>query len=88
LFDDGDLFDAEEEHLRRQWIAEIKKNIERLLAEQGEFKLRACHSEVMGSAMDEARKKHIRAAVKELYKEGKTSCKGTGDVEGFVITPP
>ena len=38
--------------------------------------------------MDEARKMHIRAAVKELYSEGKTSCKGTGAVEDFVIAPP
>jgi three-Cys-motif partner protein len=88
LFNDADLFAAEETHREGQWIAEIKKNIDRLLAEDGTFALRARHVEVMGSAMDEARKKHIRAAVKELYKEGKTSCKGTGDVEDFVITPP
>ncbi len=88
LFNDVDLFEAEETHRREQWIREIKNNIERLLAEHGTFTLLDRHTEVMGSAIDEARKMHIRAAVKELYKEGKTSCKGTGDVEKFVITPP
>lgn len=88
LFNDVDLFEAEEKHRREQWIREIKNNIQRLLVEDGTFTLRARVSEVMGSAIDEARKMHIRAAVKELYKEGKTSCNGTGDVEKFVITPP
>lgn len=88
LFDGLDLFAIEETHRSEQWIRDIKCNIERLLAEHGAFTVLDRHIEVMGSAMDQARKKHIRAAVKELYKEGKTSCKGTGDVEKFVITPP
>jgi three-Cys-motif partner protein len=88
LFGTDLLFEPEEEYRRQQWVREIKSNIERLLTEHGTFTVRERHIEVMGSAMDEARKMHIRAAVKQLYKEGKTSCNGTGDVEKFVITPP
>ena len=88
LFPVDDLLAAEEKGRQQQWVKEIKSNVERLLAEHGAFALRDRHIEVMGSAMDQARKMHIRKAVKQLHKEGKTSCNGVGDVEKFVITQP
>jgi three-Cys-motif partner protein len=88
LFPVDDLLASEEKDRENGWVREIKTNIERLLAERGAFALRDWHIEVMGAAMDQARKMHIRTAVKQLYKEGKTSCNGIGEVEKFVITPP
>lgn len=88
LFGDADMFEAEEKRRHEQWVREIKTNIERLLTEHGTFTVRDRHIEVMGSTMDQARKKHIREAVKQLHNERKTSCNGKGDVEIFVITPP
>jgi three-Cys-motif partner protein len=80
-------FDEGEHERAETWIQEIKNNIESLLETSGEFKVADSHTEVMGSVIDEARKMHIRAAVKRLYVEGKTSCDGKGAVEDFVITP-
>jgi hypothetical protein len=42
----------------------------------------------MGDAFGQARGKHVRAAVKRLYKAGRTATAGTGDIDTMVIKPP
>ncbi|MGI5245155.1 three-Cys-motif partner protein TcmP [Dactylosporangium sp. CA-139066] len=88
LFDIPDTFEAEEAARKRRWIDEIKGNILNLLATRGAFVIKDHHTAVLGSAIDGARKTHIKSAVKELYSERKTGCNGVGDVETLRITPP
>jgi three-Cys-motif partner protein len=88
LFELEDPFEVAERRLREGWIREIKANVVRLLAEHGSFTIQTQHVAIMGSAIDQAREMHIRAAVKELYREGRTSCTGVGDVRKLFIAPP
>jgi hypothetical protein len=70
-----------------RWSATIARNIEQMLAEGNAFRVRDRANEVYGETLGEARERHIRAAIKQLYKEGKTSTPGTGDIPSMVIVP-
>lgn len=78
-----------------RWVRETKGSILRLLETRGAFRARAEIDEVFGSALGLARRKHLRAAVKELYAEGLTStdgvtrgARGDPELEDQWIRPP
>ncbi|MFG2600676.1 three-Cys-motif partner protein TcmP [Streptomyces sp. NPDC048462] len=80
LFSPADTFDEEEEVRRLGWIKAIRSNLENLLHKHGSFVVGDHQGEVLAGVIGEAREMHVRAAIKELYKEGKTNCTGVGDV--------
>jgi three-Cys-motif partner protein len=88
LFDKPDTFADEEEAREEQWKDEIKRNIVRILEAEGDFDVRYRQPEVFGEALGLAPHPLLRKAVKELYKEGRTSCNGIGDVWKYRITRP
>ncbi|RDD88498.1 hypothetical protein DVZ84_14250 [Streptomyces parvulus] len=88
LFDEESMFKEEEKQRELGWVKEIKNNILGLLQEHAAVSVDRYHAEIMGSALGEARQMHIRAAIKELHREGKTSCTGRGDIPGMRITRP
>ncbi|MFD8154472.1 MULTISPECIES: three-Cys-motif partner protein TcmP [unclassified Streptomyces] len=88
LFNAGDTFDDEEEQRARAWVARIRKNLEGLQQQLGTFTIDDHQSEILAGVLGQARNKHIRAAVKQLHKDGKTSCNGVGDVRKLRVTPP
>lgn len=59
-----------------RWTAAIKANLERLLAEIPSFTTREKMNEVFGEFLGLAREKHVRAAVRDLYAEGKITWNG------------
>ncbi|CAL9659308.1 hypothetical protein [Streptomyces sp. enrichment culture] len=88
LFNAGDTFDDEEEQRARAWVERIRKNLEYLQQQLGTFTIDDHQSEILAGVLGQARNKHIRAAVKQLHKDGKTSCNGIGDVRKLRVTPP
>ncbi len=60
----------------KQWTAGIKTNLVRLLEETPSFTTRDRMNEVFGEFLGLARDKHVRAAVKELYAEGRITWDG------------
>lgn len=86
LFNPADTFDQEEEERKNRWIRRISENISALLLEHGSFVVEDRLEQVMAGVLGEARERHIRAAVKDLYRQGKTSCNGVGDVRIMRIT--
>ncbi|MEU7553162.1 three-Cys-motif partner protein TcmP [Streptomyces sp. NPDC044571] len=86
LFNPADAFAEEEEVRRLGWIKTIRANLEDLLHRHGSFVVGDHQSEVLAGVLGEAREMHVRAAIKELYKEGKTSCTGVGDVRKLRVT--
>ncbi|MFE1076225.1 three-Cys-motif partner protein TcmP [Streptomyces sp. NPDC058783] len=86
LWNPIDSFEEEEAFRAQEWIRTIRKNIERLLISKGNFLVDAHQREIMAGVAGEAREMHIRAAVKELYKEGKTGCTGVGSVRQLRIS--
>lgn len=86
LWSPGDTFEEEEKQRATKWVQIIRENIEKLLTERGTFLVENHLTEVMAGALGEAREMHIRAAVKELYKTGKTTCNGVGLVRKLRIT--
>lgn len=86
LFSPADNFDEEEEARRLRWIKTIRANLEDLLHKRGSFVVGDCQGEVMAGVLGEARGMHVRTAIKELYKEGKTRCNGVGEVRDLRVT--
>ncbi|MGW5852357.1 hypothetical protein ACWFQ8_31205 [Streptomyces sp. NPDC055254] len=86
LFSPADTFDEEEEARRLGWIKTIRANLEDLLHKRGSFVVGDYQGEVLAGVIGEAREMHVRAAIKELYKEGKTSCNGVGDVRKLRVS--
>ncbi|NEC33804.1 three-Cys-motif partner protein TcmP [Streptomyces rubrogriseus] len=86
LWNPIDSFEEEEAVRAQEWIRTIRKNIERLLVSKGNFLVDTHQREIMAGVAGEAREMHIRAAVKELYKEGKTGCTGVGSVRQLRIS--
>ncbi|WP_369212447.1 three-Cys-motif partner protein TcmP [Streptomyces flavofungini] len=84
----SNLFEEEEKKREKQWIATIKDNVHQLLQKRSSFTVDECHLEVMQGTLGVARQKHIRAAIKELHKEGKTGCAGKGKIPTLRITSP
>ncbi|MFJ2915072.1 three-Cys-motif partner protein TcmP [Streptomyces sp. NPDC087228] len=86
LWNPVDSFDEEEASRAQGWIRTIRKNITDLLETTGDFLVDNHQEKLMAGVAGEAREMHIRAAVKELYKEGKTWCNGVGPVRQLRIT--
>ncbi|MFF3214119.1 hypothetical protein ACFYYB_26015 [Streptomyces sp. NPDC002886] len=86
LFNPADTFDEEDEVRRLGWIKKIRANLEDLLHEHGSFVVGDYQREILAEVLGEAREKRVRTAIKELYKEGKTSCNGVGDVRKLRVT--
>ncbi|MEU2482757.1 hypothetical protein ABZ571_34455 [Streptomyces sp. NPDC013130] len=86
LFSPADTFDEEEEARRLGWIKRIRANLEELLQQHVSFVVGDRPGEVLDGVIGEARAMHVRAAIKELYKEGKTTCSGVGDVPKLRMT--
>jgi hypothetical protein len=70
----------------REFFVEVA--VEDLLGKHGSFIVDHHQAEVMAGVLGEARALHVRAAIKELYKNGKTACKGVGDVRQLRVTRP
>jgi hypothetical protein len=68
-------------------IAGIKGNIATLLAQKQTVVPGQMMREVFGPTLGHTRDKHVRAAVKALYKEGLTSTDGKGDIQTMRIVP-
>lgn len=81
-------FDDEGTQRVQDWIQRIYRNIEDLQQHPGAFPIGNRQAKALAGALGQARSMHIRAAVKQLHKDGKTSCTGTGDVRRLRITPP
>ncbi|MYV41073.1 three-Cys-motif partner protein TcmP [Streptomyces sp. SID1328] len=88
LFDPIDTFEAEEQERKAQWIKRIMQNVEDLLDRHGDFIVDHHQAQVMAGVLGEARALHVRAAIKELYKSGKTTCNGVGEVRQLRVTRP
>lgn len=70
-----------------KWVDEIKKNLGDALAAAKTLVPSSDLKQVFGAAVGHAREKHLRAAIKALYKEGKTSCEGKGSLAKIRISP-
>ncbi|MER6655239.1 three-Cys-motif partner protein TcmP [Streptomyces sp. NPDC000971] len=88
LWNPVDAFDEEEASRAQDWIRTIRKNITDLLETKGDFLVDNHQEQLMAGVAGEAREMHIRAAVKQLYKEGKTQCNGVGTVRKLRVTRP
>ncbi|MGW4815195.1 three-Cys-motif partner protein TcmP [Kitasatospora cineracea] len=88
LFSLDDTFEEEEQERQAHWVKRIKSNIEDVLRERGDFTVGQCHAEVMAGVLGEARSRHVKTAIKELYKIGKTGCDGVGNVRELRVTRP
>ncbi|MFJ1930359.1 MULTISPECIES: hypothetical protein [unclassified Streptomyces] len=88
LWSPGDAFDEEEASRAQGWVHTIRENITDLLETKGDFLVDNHQEQLMAGVAGEAREMHIRAAVKELYREGKTRCNGVGAVRRLRITQP
>ncbi|WP_405801101.1 three-Cys-motif partner protein TcmP [Streptomyces halstedii] len=86
LFNPGDTFEQEEEARRLRWIERIRANLEDLLHKHGSFIVGNHQAEVLAGVLGEARERHVRAAIKELFREGKTTCNGVGNVRDLRVT--
>ncbi|MET7581684.1 three-Cys-motif partner protein TcmP [Streptomyces microflavus] len=86
LFNAGDTFEQEEEARRLGWIKRIRANLEDLLHKHGSIVVGDYQAEVLAGVLGEAREKHVRAAIKELFREGKTTCNGVGNVRDLLVT--
>lgn len=71
-----------------EWEAEIERNIEGLLAKGKQFTVQGEMGAIYGRTLGFARERHIRKAVKALYKAGKTSTDGKGKIQTMMIRPP
>ncbi|MBP8533701.1 three-Cys-motif partner protein TcmP [Streptomyces sp. MK37H] len=85
LWSPVDTFDDEEIERAAKWVRKIRRNIENLLQERESFTVDDHQVEIMAGVLGEAREMHIRAAVKELYRAGKTNCNGVGPVRKLRI---
>jgi three-Cys-motif partner protein len=65
----------------------LKANLERLLEKGRPISVDREFREIFGSALGRAREKHLRGAIKELYREGKTSSSGKGSLYNAWIEP-
>ena len=88
LFDDDDAFRTSEQALEEKWVREIKRNIKALLASRSRFIVERHYSVVFGTATGDAREKHLRRAIKELYREGSTGFNGAGRLQTAAVTRP
>ncbi|MFJ2095220.1 three-Cys-motif partner protein TcmP [Streptomyces sp. NPDC087901] len=88
LWNPVDAFDDEEASRARGWVHTIRENIMELLETKDDFLVDNHQEQLMAGVAGEAREMHIRAAVKELYKEGKTRCNGVGRVRMLRVTRP
>lgn len=70
------------------WVAEITANVERMLAKGSSFVVQSHIPEIFGEAVGFAREKHLRRAIKALYKQGKTSFDGVGKLQRAMVRPP
>lgn len=82
------LFDMEP-HLEESWEAAIAANLAKLLNEgAAPFVVKDRYEAIMGDTLGLAREKHIRAAIKQLHKAGRTPSNGVGKIDTMVIRPP
>ncbi len=87
----NELFDLQPETLESieaKAVADIANNIEQLLVTRDQFQVLDHTSEILGSHIGEVRGTVVRKAIKQLYKEGKTSCNGKGKDWKLVVTRP
>jgi hypothetical protein len=69
-------------------VAEFRATLERLLADGLPVRIQKQMGDVFCEAIGDARSKHVRRAIKELYKGGKTSTNGVGTIQTMVVRPP
>lgn len=79
---------AEQEAAReRRWIQQLERNIESLL-DRGPFVVGEKIVEVYGETLGEARDKHVKRAIKNLYAAGRTSSNGRGETQNIRLQRP
>jgi three-Cys-motif partner protein len=73
-----------------EWVKRIAANMEKLLQDRGGFRSGDHIKTVYGDTLGFARSKHIRAAIDDLYKRGKTSTnpKGEKRYDTLLVLPP
>jgi three-Cys-motif partner protein len=77
------------EDVETEAIGKIADNIARLMAQRGSFRIGDLPEEVFGDYYGRVREATVRAAVKELYRSGLTSNRGTGSrIADLVAIPP
>jgi three-Cys-motif partner protein len=77
------------ENVETEATGPIADNIARLMAQRGSFRVGDLPVEVFGDYYGRVRETTVRAAVKELYRNGLTSSRGTGSpIADLVATPP
>ncbi|HEV2069320.1 MAG TPA: hypothetical protein VGR26_05970, partial [Acidimicrobiales bacterium] len=84
--EDRDLFD-DLQYREREWVDIIKANIVQLLESESAFTVVDRLDSVYGETHGFAREKHVRKAIKELHKDGKTSTDSKGDIDTKRIKP-
>ena len=72
LFDSEEAFTQAEADLSEAWAGEIEKNLREMLSGGG-FSVKHRYPDVFGSAVGQAREKHLRAAWRRLFQGGATS---------------
>lgn len=80
-------FEEEEKQRAGRWVEEIEGNIERVLL-GGPFVIGEKLTDVYGSALGEAREKHVREALKHLHQAGRTVSDKKGDLQRKKVVPP
>jgi len=85
----GDLLDDEfkqqERSLEAEWHARLRTNLLELLSEKQSFNVMREFSRIFAGTMGEARQKHLRPVLKELYAEKLTTSDSKGDLYAKVI---
>jgi hypothetical protein len=67
----------------------IAENIARLVASRGSCRMRDFPAEVFGDYLGRVRETVVRAAIKDLYKQGRTPSNGVGPrIADLVVSPP
>lgn len=83
--------------MRRQNLSEVEaearpviaENIARLVASRGPCRMRDFTAEVFGDYLGRVRETVVRAAIKDLYKQGRTPSNGVGSrIADLVVNPP
>ena len=86
---DRPVFDADEYKKRNgpKWTAIIERNIERLLSRDRPLTFAEAVPEIYGTALGQAWTPHVRAAVKNLHRQGRITHNGNGDFWKDALRP-
>jgi hypothetical protein len=78
-------FTEDERLLAISWQTDIEQNVRALLRVHERFRVRDHLEEVYGTAIGQARSKHVRKALEVLHKAGVTESDKTGDLYDKIV---